>query len=78
MNKYYKIYRKIKKYNKIVIARHVGPDPDCLGSSIGLRDAILNKFPKKEVYAVGNPASTYLINFSRKLLFSIQPPTYTS
>lgn len=59
MNKYYKIYRKIKKYNKIVIARHVGPDPDCLGSSIGLRDAILNKFPKKEVYAVGNPASTF-------------------
>lgn len=59
MDKYYKIYRKIKKYNKIVIARHVGPDPDCLGSSIGLRDAILNKFPKKEVYAVGNPASTF-------------------
>ena len=59
MNKYYKIYRKIKKYNKIVIARHVGPDPDCLASSIGLRDAILHKFPKKEVYAVGHPASTF-------------------
>lgn len=59
MNKYYKIYRKIKKYNKIVIARHVGPDPDCLASSIGLRDAIINKFPNKKVYAVGNPASTF-------------------
>ncbi len=59
MNKYYKIYRKIKKYNKIVIARHVGPDPDCLASSIALRDVILNTFPKKQVYAVGNPASTF-------------------
>lgn len=59
MNKYYKIYRKIKKYNKIVIARHIGPDPDCLASSIALRDAILNKFPNKEVYAVGCPASTF-------------------
>ena len=59
MNKFYKIYRKIKKYNKIVIARHVGPDPDCLASQIALRDVILNKFPKKEVYAVGCPASTF-------------------
>lgn len=59
MNKYYKIYRKIKKYNKIVIARHVGPDPDCLASSIALRDVILNTFPKKKVYAVGCPASTF-------------------
>jgi len=59
MNKYYKIYRKIKKYNKIVIARHVGPDPDCLSASIALRDVILNKFPKKQVYAVGLPASTF-------------------
>lgn len=59
MNKYYKIYRKIKKYNKIVIARHVGPDPDCLASQIGLRDAILHKFPKKQVYAVGHPAKTF-------------------
>lgn len=59
MNKYYKIYRKIKKYNKIVIARHVGPDPDCLASQIALRDVILNKFPKKQVYAVGCPTSAF-------------------
>lgn len=59
MNKYFKIYRKIKKYDKIVIARHIGPDPDCLGSSIALRDVILNTFPNKKVYAVGCPASTF-------------------
>ena len=59
MNKYYKIYRKIKKYNKIVIARHVGPDPDCLASQIALRDVILDRFPKKQVYAVGCPTSAF-------------------
>jgi phosphoesterase RecJ-like protein len=58
-NKYHKIYRKIKKYNKIVIARHVGPDPDALGSQMALRASILEKFPRKEVYCVGNPASTF-------------------
>lgn len=58
-NKYYKIYRKIKKYNTIVIARHVGADPDALGSQMALKTAILAKFPKKKVYAVGAPASTF-------------------
>lgn len=58
-NKYLKIYHIIKKYNKIVIARHVGADPDALSSQLGLRDSIKAKFPKKEVYAVGTPASTF-------------------
>ncbi len=48
-----KIYRKIKEYDKIVIARHVGPDPDAIASEIALRDSIRLTFPKKEVYAVG-------------------------
>ena len=56
---YKKIYKKIKKYNKIVIARHVGPDPDALGSSIGLKEIIKTTFPEKEVYVVGNPASKF-------------------
>lgn len=58
-NKYYKIYRKIKKYNTIVIARHVGADPDALGSQMALKTSIINKFPKKKVYAIGAPASSF-------------------
>lgn len=58
-NKYYKIYRKIKKYNTIVIARHIGADPDALGSQLALKEAINLKFPKKNVYAIGAPASTF-------------------
>lgn len=54
-----KIYKQIKKANKIVIARHVGPDPDALGSSLGLKEIILNTFPKKEVYVIGHPAKKF-------------------
>lgn len=56
---YKKIYNKIKKYDTIVIARHVGADPDALASSIALRDIILNTFPHKKVYTVGFPASKF-------------------
>ncbi|MDD4036387.1 MAG: bifunctional oligoribonuclease/PAP phosphatase NrnA [Bacilli bacterium] len=56
---YKKIYRQIKKYNDIVIARHIGPDPDCIASQIALRDIIKNTFPNKKVYAVGVGASKF-------------------
>lgn len=58
-NIYKKIYRKIKKFDTIVIARHVGADPDALASQLALRDSIKNTFPKKKVYAVGYPASKF-------------------
>ena len=56
---YRKIFTAIKKYDKIVIARHVGADPDALGSSIGLKEIIKNTFPNKKVYVVGTPASKF-------------------
>lgn len=59
MNIYKKIYKLIKKADKIVIARHIGPDPDALGSSLGLKEIILNTFPNKKVYVVGSPASRF-------------------
>ena len=54
-----KIYNEIKKYDNIVIARHVGADPDALGSTLGLKEIILNTFPHKKVYVVGYPASKF-------------------
>ena len=56
---YSKIYRKIKEHNTIVIARHIGADPDALGSQFALRDIIKNKFPHKNVYAVGFPSNKF-------------------
>ena len=54
-----KIYKKIKKYNTIVIARHIGPDPDAVCSQIALRDTIKATFPSKNVYAVGMSVSRF-------------------
>ena len=59
MNMFNQIYKQIKKYNKIVIARHIGADPDALGSTLGLKEAILNTFPNKEVFVVGAPAARH-------------------
>lgn len=42
------IYKTIKKYDTIVIARHIGVDPDAMASQIALRDAILLTFPKRK------------------------------
>ena len=66
---YKKIAKEIKKYNTIIIARHIGPDPDALGSSIGLKELIVNNFPKKKVYVVGSPASRfrYLGNIDKQI-----------
>ena len=54
-----KIYKIIKKYDEIVIGRHVGPDPDAVGSQIALRDSIKLTFPEKKVYAVGLSVSKF-------------------
>ena len=56
---YRRIYREIRKYPIIVIARHTGPDPDALGSQFGLKKVIENKFPKKHVYAIGSSSNRF-------------------
>lgn len=56
---YNKIYKKIKEFDKIVIARHIGADPDALGSSLGLKELILNTFPNKKVSCVGVYSSVF-------------------
>lgn len=55
------IYRKIKNYDEIVIARHIGPDPDAVASQIALRDSIKLTFPEKKVIAVGAGVARFKI-----------------
>lgn len=43
----------IEKYDKIIIHRHVRPDPDAYGSQSGLKELIKANYPDKQVYAVG-------------------------
>lgn len=56
---YKKIYKTIKNYDEIVIARHIGVDPDALSSQLALRDSILLTFPEKKVYVVGNGSTKF-------------------
>ncbi len=47
------ILEKIKEYDKIVIHRHVSPDPDAMGSQMGMYHIIKENFPNKKVYVTG-------------------------
>lgn len=83
-NIYRKIYKEIKKYQNIVITRHIGADPDALGSQFALKELILNKFPHKNVYAIGNPSHRFKfmgsldkveeIDYDNTLLISLDTP----
>lgn len=53
------IYKEIKKFKTIVIARHVGVDPDAMASQIALRDSIRETFPDKRVMAVGTGSAKF-------------------
>ena len=53
------ILKKIKEYKTIVIARHIGPDPDAIASQIALRDIIKFNYEDKNVYAVGIGVSKF-------------------
>lgn len=59
MSIFKEIYKEIKKYDKIVIARHLRVDPDALASELAFKQLILNTFPNKKVYAVGVGASKF-------------------
>lgn len=79
-----KIYKAIKKYDTIVIARHIGVDPDAMASQLALKEAILLTFPKKNVLAVGTGGAkfSYLgnldklenVDFSKALLVILDTP----
>lgn len=53
------IYKIIKLYDEIVIARHIGPDPDAVASALALKKSISLTFPNKKVYAVGAGVSKF-------------------
>ena len=54
-----KIYELIKKYENIVIARHIGVDPDAMASSFALKNSILLTFPDKHVRLAGTGSNRF-------------------
>ncbi len=60
MNNIHKqILKKIKDFDTIVIARHIGPDPDAITSEVALRDIIKLNFPSKKVFAIGSGVAKF-------------------
>ncbi len=55
-----RILDKIKQYNKIVIARHVRPDGDAIGSSHGLAEVLRASFPDKQILVANQDTSEYM------------------
>lgn len=53
------VLSEIKRYDRIIIHRHNKPDGDALGSQIGLKNIILENFPGKQVYTVGDGSPRY-------------------
>ena len=56
------ILEKIKEYDTIIIHRHMKPDPDALGSQVGLKALLNHHFPEKTIKAVGynEPTLTWM------------------
>ncbi|MDO5327473.1 MAG: bifunctional oligoribonuclease/PAP phosphatase NrnA [Clostridia bacterium] len=53
------IVKAIAAHETIIIHRHSSPDGDALGSQVGLKHLILENYPGKTVYTVGDPAGRY-------------------
>ncbi|MEZ7646938.1 DHH family phosphoesterase [Streptococcus constellatus] len=52
------ILHKIKEYDTIIIHRHMRPDPDALGSQVGLKKLLQVNFPEKKIKAAGKTEPT--------------------
>jgi phosphoesterase RecJ-like protein len=60
-----RIIEAIKKYNTIILHRHVRPDPDAYGSQCGLGEIIKHSFPEKQVFMVGQEEES--LHFLKRL-----------
>ena len=69
------VLESIKSYDTIIIHRHSKPDGDALGSQIGLKHIILENFPEKTVYTVGD-ASNYFSFMKDSVMDVISDETY--
>ena len=53
------ILNEIKQYDTVILHRHSRPDGDALGSQIGMKHLLLENFPEKKIYIVGDDAGFY-------------------
>ena len=48
------VLNAIREFDRIILHRHGRPDGDAMGSQVGLKHVILENFPEKAVYMVGD------------------------
>jgi phosphoesterase RecJ-like protein len=51
---YSRIYAAIKRYDRIVVFRHIKPDYDAMGTQMGLYTFLKDNFPEKDIHFVGD------------------------
>ncbi len=54
------IFQKINNYHRIILTRHIRPDGDSSGSTLGLREILRLTFPGKEIYLINSDYSDYI------------------
>ncbi len=54
------ILDKIKEYSHIIIARHIRPDGDAVGSTKGLKEILTLTFPEKKIELINEDFSDYM------------------
>ena len=53
------LLEKIKQYRKIIISRHLRPDGDAVGSTLGLKGILKLTYPEKEVLVINGDYGGY-------------------
>ena len=48
------IFALIKEYDTVILHRHNKPDGDAMGSQLGMKHILMENFPEKKIYAVGD------------------------
>ncbi|MDD3831411.1 MAG: bifunctional oligoribonuclease/PAP phosphatase NrnA [Clostridia bacterium] len=54
------IIDKIEAYDRIIISRHIRPDGDAVGSTMGLKAVLQASYPNKEIYLVNQDECEYM------------------
>ncbi len=75
MDKVLEIINEIKKFDTVIIHRHVRPDPDAYGSQGGLAEILKASFTDKQIYIVGKEEES--LHFMNRLDV-ITDETYTN
>ena len=70
------ILAAIRQYQTIILHRHERPDGDAMGSQLGLKHLLLENYPDKNIYVVGDETK-YFSFMEDSVMDNIPDETYT-